>query len=330
MLTTSEVFGDTATMDLHLDEVFRLLTEKSRGSIRRDESMAIHTTFRVGGPADLFIVPEDEEDLQLILAVLAEYAVPLKLLGNGSNVLVADRGIRGAVIRLTPQFAQIVREGHTLQIGAGAKLARVVQAALTEGLSGLESTMGIPGTIGGALVMNAGTDSGSISDLVEMTTCLTPNGEQVVFTGDQLSYGYRQSALQGSHFIVLSTRLSLHPGDQDTIHAKMTRLEEKRTSRQPTRCHTAGSTFKNPHDIAAGKLLDRAGCKGYRIGGAEVSGLHANFIIAQPGATATDIRQLALWMQQCVFEQFEYALEMEIELLGEWTGWDAFAAPEHT
>ena len=206
-------------------------------------------------------------------------------------------------------------------------MARVVHFAAAEELSGLESTLGIPGTIGGALVMNAGTDIGSISDLVEEATFLTRAGETITKTGEQLCYGYRCSALQGSDLIVLSARLKLASGNRETIMAKMARLEEKRTSRQPTRCHTGGSTYKNPSDIAAGKLIDRAGCKGHRIGAAEVSAKHANFIIAHPGATAVDIRNLANWMHRRVREEFDYDLEMEIELLGDWSDWTADVRP---
>ena len=183
--------------------------------------------------------------------------------------------------------------------------------------------MGIPGTIGGALVMNAGTDVGSISDLVQSAVCLTLAGERCELRGEALSYGYRQSALQQSELVVIAACLKLIPNDRETIHAKMARLEEKRTSRQPVHCHTAGSTFKNLPDIAAGKLIDRAGCKGHCIGGAEVSPKHANFIIAHPGATAADIRRLARWMQRRVYEDFDRELEMEIELVGDWLDWEA-------
>jgi len=300
-----------------LDGLARELTAKTRGEVRRDEPMAEHTTFRVGGPADLFLTPSDEDDLVLMLRLLYQAEVPVQLLGNGSNLLVADRGIRGAVIRLTPNFARVSREGDTLVAGAGAKLAHVVHVAAEESLSGLESTLGIPGTIGGALVMNAGTDVGSISDLVESATFLTGASERVEKSIEQLCYRYRHSALQGGGLIVLEARLKLAPGDRETIQAKMTRLREKRTSRQPIGSRTAGSTFKNPPDIAAGKLLDRSGCKGGCVGNAQVSAVHANFITAHPGATAADILALAHWMRDRVRAEFDRELELEIELVGD-------------
>jgi len=314
-------FDAHAEAALLLDGLAHELRAQMRGDVLRDEPMARHTTFRTGGTADLFLMPQDEDDLLVVLRLLAQADVPACLLGNGSNLLVADKGIRGAVVRLTPNFSHMHREGDTIAVGAGAKLARVVHFAAAEALSGLESTMGIPGTIGGAIVMNAGTDVGSISDLVECAHCVNRAGDRVEFTGESLSYGYRQSALQGSDLIVLSARLRLEAGDHETILAKMARLEEKRTSRQPHRCRTAGSTFKNPEDIAAGKLIDRADCKGHRIGGAEVSEKHANFIVAHPGATSSDIRALAEWMRRRVRDVHDRELEMEVEMLGDWDGW---------
>lgn len=304
---------DRSTMDALVCE----LAANARGDVRRSEPMAKHTTFGVGGPADLFLTPADEEDLIRMLRLLYQAEVPVQLLGNGSNLLVADRGVRGAVIRLTPNFARVTREGNMLVAGAGAKLARVVHFAAEESLSGLESTLGIPGTIGGALVMNAGTDVGSISDLVESASFLTGAGERVEKSIEQLCYRYRHSVLQGGGLIVLEARLQLVPGDREAIQAKMDRLKDKRTSRQPVGSRTAGSTFKNPPDIAAGKLLDRSGCKGGRVGNAEVSDVHANFIIARPGATAADILALAHWMRDRVREAFDRELELEIELVGE-------------
>ena len=305
------------------DDLVRELNGQVRGEVLRDEPMSRHTTFRVGGPADLFLSPLDEEDLARMLALLRQAQMPVRIIGNGSNILVSDKGIRGAVISLTPNFSTLVREGNTMIAGAGAKLARAVHFAADEELSGLESTMGIPGTVGGALVMNAGTDVGTISDLVESAAFVTISGERLVKTCDELSYGYRCSSLQDGSLIVLSARLKLAPGTREAILAKMARLELKRTSRQPTRCHTAGSTFKNEEDIAAGKLIDRACCKGHRIGGAEVSEKHANFIIAHAGATASDIRNLANFMHRRVREEFNRDLHLEVELVGDWDGWVA-------
>lgn len=303
-------------------EVALALAKNVRGEIRRDEEMARYTTFRVGGPADLFIMPYDEDDLAVILALLREAEIPVCIIGNGSNILVADKGIRGAVIRLTPRFSAISRDENIITVGAGTKLARAIQFAAAEDLSGLESTMGIPGTIGGALVMNAGTDVGTISDLVESIRYINLAGEMQSKCAAELDYSYRESALQGSNVIVLEARLKLIPDDREKIRDKMTRLEAKRTSRQPTRSRTAGSTFRNTTGFdAAGKMLDHAGCKGHRIGGAEVSMLHANFIITHQEATADDVRKLACWMQRKVEKEINHQLKMEIEMVGDWRDW---------
>ncbi len=304
-----------------IDDVAGALSAVFRGEVRRDEPMARHTTFRVGGPADLFLLPQDAEDLQAALRLLHAAGVPVHVLGNGSNLLVSDRGVRGAVIRLTPNCARMTREGSLLTIGAGARLARVIHFAAEASLTGVESLLGIPGTLGGALVMNAGTDIGWIGDLVERAAFLTLAGDFVEKSCEQLCYRYRHSALQGGGLIVLEATLRLAPGDRAAIEAKMARLEAKRTSRQPTGCHTAGSTFKNQPDIAAGKLLDRSGCKGLRVGGAAVSDKHANFIIAEAGATASDILTLAFEMRRRVRDTFDRELELEVELVGDWSGW---------
>jgi len=289
--------------------------------------MSAHTTFRTGGPADYFLTPVDEDDLVTMLQILRQADIPVKVIGNGSNILVSDLGIRGAVIRLKPGFAQIEREGEVIIAGAGALLWQVTKFAAAHDLSGLESTMGIPGTIGGALVMNAGTDHGSISEMVVSATVVDTAGNVQVKDHGNLGFKYRESSLLGSGQIVISSRLQLTPGSPQEIQDKMERLKQKRTSRQPTDCRTAGSTFKNPEvyidgkQQAAGKLIDQAGAKGWHIGGAEVSQKHANFIIAKPGATSADIRSLAEWMRQRVLDEKGHYLAMEIEFLGDWTGW---------
>ncbi|HEY3416245.1 MAG TPA: FAD-binding protein, partial [Armatimonadota bacterium] len=201
MVTSLDIQQHGLAMPI-LDELAEEIAVTMRGEVRRNEPMARHTTFGVGGPADLYLMPQDDDDLTRALSLLYRMGIPVKVFGNGSNVLVADRGIRGAVIRLTPRFAQIKREGNTVIAGAGAKLAQVVQFAAKEALSGLESTMGIPGTVGGALVMNAGTDIGCISDLVESAGFFTLSGERLDKTGDQLAYGYRCSALQDCQLVV--------------------------------------------------------------------------------------------------------------------------------
>lgn len=289
------------------------------GKVLVAEPMSRHTTLRLGGAADYLIMPRTIADIRRALALCRQAGVAVKCVGNGSNLLVADRGYRGAIIKLTPGFADIRFNTHGVVVGAGAKLAKVVEAAAVEGWSGLESTVGIPGTMGGAIVTNAGTDTGSVGDLVSEAVLLDENGAEVRWGEAELAYGYRRSALAGTKMVVLSARLALRPSTTAAVRAKIERLEVKRSSRQPLGCRTAGSTFKNPPgEMAAGKLLDRAGAKGKMIGGAMVSTKHANFIINLGNATAAEARALVAWMQELVLSVYGLWLEPEVEFVGEW------------
>jgi len=294
------------------------LRQSVRGHVLIDEPMSSHTSFRIGGPADLLVYVQDEEDLQHAAGWFRRQGLPFKVVGNGSNMLVSDAGIRGGVIKLTPRFNQVSFEGDTMVVGAGAKLARVVQQAAEAGLSGLESTVGIPGTMGGALVTNAGTDTGSIGDLVSEALLMDERGQIRTWNAQELGYRYRYSKLPASRMIVMRARLALTPAPKEEIQVKMSRLGEKRAGRQPLRFWSAGCVFKNPLELAAGKLLDRSEAKGMAIGGAEVSRKHANFIINRGGATASDVRGLIDRLHHLALLTYGLDLELEIELVGEW------------
>jgi len=289
-----------------------------RGEVRLDEPMSRHTTFRIGGCADIFIQPKDEDDLRAAVSWLRQASVPFRVIGNGSNLLVADAGIRAAVVKLAPALRDIHFNTDGVIAGAGATLAAVVGRCTRAGWSGLESTVGIPGTIGGAIVTNAGTDTGSIGDLVQDAAVMDETGNIFNVRCSELHYGYRCSSLTLSRHIVLRARLRLTKAEPVEVQAKMQRLHLKRSSRQPLNCRSAGSVFKNPPEIAAGKLVDRAGCKGLRVGDAEVSTKHANFIINRGRATAAEVRALMCEIQQRVLRVHGIWLEPEIELMGEW------------
>lgn len=289
-----------------------------KGKLLVAEPMSRHTTFRIGGPADYLVLPHDLEDIRLLVRRCRQAGVPVKCVGNGSNLLVSDRGFRGAIVKLTPRFNAIHFNDQGVVVGAGAKLAALVEAAAQQGWSGLESTVGIPGTLGGAIVTNAGTDTGSLGDLVTEALLLDEQGNEVRLGEKQLAYGYRSSALAGTRLVVLSARLALRRAATAEVRVKMDRLWGKRSSRQPLGCRTAGSTFKNPPDIAAGKLLDRAGAKGQSIGGAAVSTKHANFMVNRGRATAAQMWALMEWMRELVYATYGIWLESEIELVGEW------------
>ena len=299
-------------------EDLKELASAVRGDVRVNEPMSRHTTFRIGGCADVFIQPKDEDDLRAAISWLREAGIPFSVIGNGSNLLVADAGIRAAVIKLAPALRDIHFNGQGVIAGAGAPLAAVVNRCARTGWSGLESTVGIPGTVGGALVTNAGTDTGSIGDLVQDAVVMDQAGNILNIRCSDLNYGYRCSSLRLSRHVVLRARLRLTKADPVDVRAKMQRLHLKRSSRQPLGSWSAGSVFKNPPEIAAGKLVDRAGCKGLAIGDAEVSDKHANFIINRGHATAADVRYLMAEVQERVLRVHGIWLEPEIELIGEW------------
>ncbi len=280
--------------------------------------MSKHTSFRIGGKADLFLYACGLEDLRVALSWAKEKRLALKVIGNGSNLLVSDGGLRGLVVKLNKGFSQTEFAPEGTFIGAGAKLAKVVDASAREGFAGLESTVGIPGTMGGALATNAGTDTGSIGDLVMEVRALDSEGALAVYPRSQLVYRYRWSSLSGGKLIILGAKLNLQPAPRGQVRAKIERLWKKRAGRQPLRQKCAGSIFKNPEAIAAGKLLDRAGAKGMCIGDAVVSDKHANFIVNRGCATAAEVRALIEQCRQLVLDAHGIQLEPEVEFVGEW------------
>lgn len=294
------------------------LRQRFRGRVQLFEPMSRHTTFRIGGPADLLARPLDLDDLTEGLAFAKAKGLPVKVIGNGSNLLVSDRGIPGLVIRLAPRFSGAQWDEEGVTAGAGVALARLVRDSAERGLSGLESTVGIPGTLGGALATNAGTDTGCIGDLVAGATVVEASGEVREWTAEQFAYRYRHSNLCASRATVVAARLALRPAPPEEVRAKIARLREKRASRQPLGAWSAGSVFKNPRGVAAGKVLDRAGAKGMRVGDAQVATKHANFLVNRGHATAAEMRELIARVHALALRRYEIDLELEIELVGEW------------
>jgi UDP-N-acetylmuramate dehydrogenase len=293
------------------------LRSRIRGRVRLQVPMAEHTTFRIGGPADIFAEPVDLEDLMEAIRFGRRLGLPAKVVGNGSNLLVGDKGVRGLLVQLAPRFSEIAWLEEGAVVGAGARLGRLVKAATEVGLSGLESTVGIPGTLGGALATNAGTDTGSIGDLVVGATVLNEQGAVEEWSATQFAYRYRYSNLGTAKAVVVSAHLKLQPAPREEIQAKVDRLREKRAGRQPLRAWSAGSVFKNPRGVAAGKVLDRAGAKGMQVGQAEISRKHANFIINRGRATAAEVRGLIEKAHALTRRRYGIDLELEIEMMGE-------------
>lgn len=281
-----------------------------------NEPMSAHTTFRVGGPAELLVQPKLEE-LADLTAFFKERNLPYTVIGNGSNLLVSDNGIKGAVIELGRAASEIRVEGTRIYAEAGAMLSKTASTAASFGLTGMEFASGIPGTIGGAVVMNAGAYGGEMSRIIKEVTVLTPEGTKKKLSTAELKFGYRSSCIAENHYIVMSAVLELEKGDRDEIAAYMEELKKRRVEKQPLEYPSAGSTFKRPEGYFAGKLIMDAGLRGYSIGGAAVSEKHCGFVINKGGATASEIAALMEHIRNVVKERFEVTLEAEVRKLGE-------------
>ncbi len=284
--------------------------------IKKDEPMGKHTTFRVGGNADFFVEIGSDRELANIIKYLKQTDHSYFILGNGSNLLVGDKGYDGVILHLGERFARIRVENETVTAQAGALLSTVAKAAAKNGLTGLEFASGIPGTIGGAMVMNAGAYDGEMKQVVTQVTLLTEEGEILELDNETMEFGYRSSIVKNRPLIVLSAELTLAKGDITEIQKKMDDFGNRRRSKQPLEYPSAGSTFKRPEGYFAGKLIMDAGLRGYRIGGAQVSEKHCGFIINVGNATAADISELMDEVAEKVEEQFAVTLESEIIRIG--------------
>ncbi len=282
-----------------------------------DEPMKKHTTFRVGGAADYFVVPKTREEVKSIVALCRELDMPYYVLGNGSNLLVGDKGYRGVIIQIYKEMNHIQVEGDKITVQAGALLSRIGSAALEAELSGFEFAAGIPGTMGGAVVMNAGAYGGEMKDVLESATVLTPEGEILILSNKALELGYRTSVVAKKNYIVLEATIALQKGEKDAIKARMDELRIQRTTKQPLEYPSAGSTFKRPEGYFAGKLIQDAGLRGFQVGGAQVSEKHCGFVINKENATAADVLELMRQVSAIVKEKFGVELEPEVKRLGE-------------
>ena len=278
------------------------------------EPMSKHTTLRLGGPADLFCAAGDVQEIRLCLQAADAAGLPVTLVGQGSNLLVRDGGIRGLVLKCA--LTEVVCRGTEMEAGAGCLLSVLAEKAARQSLSGLAFASGIPGTLGGAVFMNAGAYNGEIGDRFVSASALTLAGEAVELSKDDLRFSYRYSALQDSPLILTSVRLALENGEENGIREEMRELARKRQEKQPLNYPSAGSTFKRPEGDFAARLIDVCGLRGYRIGGAEVSEKHAGFLLNR-GGTAADFLALMEFVQTRVFEQTGVRLSPEVRILGE-------------
>lgn len=306
-------------MEKKMDQIFynelkHILTEEQ---IRVDEPMKNHTTFRIGGPASFFVISETVEDVKNTVLLCRKKGVPYYIVGNGSNLLVSDQGYEGVIIQIFKQMNKVEVEGTVLRAQAGALLSAIANRALDMGLTGFEFAAGIPGTLGGACVMNAGAYGGEMKDVLQEVTVLTEEGEILTIPKSELELGYRTSVIARKGYIVLEAKIELREGNKAEIKAVMDDLKEKRVSKQPLEYPSAGSTFKRPEGHFAGKLIQDAGLRGFHVGGAQVSEKHCGFVINKEQASAADVDELMHQVTNIVEEKFGVRLEPEVKRLGE-------------
>lgn len=285
------------------------------GKVYTDEPMKNHTSFKTGGPADVFVTPGNESELAEVIALCKRKNIRFYVVGNGSNLLVPDDGYRGAIIKIGRDFADISADGETITAGAGALLSKVASVALSNSLTGFEFAAGIPGSVGGAIAMNAGAYGGEMKDVVVSVRLMDYDGTIHTLLCDEMNFGYRHSILSEGDYIVLSTDIRLKKGEYEQIKAYMKELADRRKEKQPLEYPSAGSTFKRPEGYFAGKLIMDAGLAGYTVGGAMVSPKHCGFVINAGNATSSDIIKLMEDVKKTVQDKYDVTLEPEVKIL---------------
>ena len=295
--------------NLHIDE----------NKIKYNEPMNKYTSFKIGGPAECLIKIDNEDDLKEILKFVKEENIKLTILGNGSNVLVLDKGIKGITLLMKIEKIEIHEEENKVlvKLGAGEKIAKVGRVFLNKSLTGFEEISGIPGTIGGAVRMNAGANGKEMKDIVKTVTCMDLSGNRKVFTNKEMEFSYRRSIVFSKKYIVTEVEIELEKGKEQEIKEKMDKYAKFRKEKQPLEYPSAGSTFKRGEDFITAKLIDEAGLKGMSVGGAEISTKHAGFIINKNNATAKDVLDLVQKVKDEIYNKFGKKIELEIEIIGE-------------
>ncbi|HNX92578.1 MAG TPA: UDP-N-acetylmuramate dehydrogenase [Syntrophomonas sp.] len=285
--------------------------------MRENELMKYHTSFNIGGPADLMVLPHNVEEVKYVVTYCHNNAIPLLVIGRGSNLLVRDKGIRGVVMKLGSNFQEFLLQGDQIQAQAGISLYDLARNAAAASLQGLEFAEGIPGSLGGAVVMNAGAYGGEMSDVVVEVQAMDETGEIRMFKADELNYSYRRSVFQEMPCYVLTARMQLVPGDNNEINARMQEYAQKRADKQPLEMPSAGSTFKRPEGYFVGPMIEELGMKGYPYGRAQISAKHAGFIVNRGGARAEDVLALIAIVQKRVREKYGIDLQPEVRVVGE-------------
>ncbi|KUK65743.1 MAG: UDP-N-acetylenolpyruvoylglucosamine reductase [Desulfotomaculum sp. 46_80] len=297
--------------------IYQFIYDSLPGQVRLNEPMRFHTTWRIGGPADVLVEPDSMENLRLTVDLVQKHNLPLTVIGNGSNILVCDGGIRGVVLKIGARFSKVTVENNKIIAGGGTKLVHLVNMALSKGIGGFEFLAGIPGTVGGAVVMNAGVNGAAFCDILEYALLMDQSGKTIKRTSEELGFGYRMSNLQGASLIVLEACCLGIIKEKKDIQKNIEEMLEKRKNTQPTGSASAGSVFKNPPGSSAGFLIDQAGGKGLRVGDAMVSTVHSNFIVNLDKATAREVLDLIEEIKELVIQRFGTELTLEVKVLGE-------------
>ena len=309
---------EIGSVNLNIKEILEK-SKLNKENLYYDEPMAKHTSFKIGGPADVFIKVDNIEELKETLDLSKKNQIPLTIIGNGSNLLVTDKGIRGITAKLNLKDIEIKNENNKqiIKVEAGVPVGLLAQKLLKEEITGFEELSGIPGTIGGAVIMNAGAHGKELKDILKKVTAMDYNGNIHEFTNEECLFSYRNSRFQKEKYIILQATLELEKGNSTEIKEKMDEYMQFRKEKQPIEYPNAGSTFKRGEDFVTAKLIDEAGLKGYRVGGAQVSEKHAGFIVNVDNATAKDVIELTDYIKEKIEEKFGKKINLEIQIIGE-------------
>lgn len=299
-----------------MDRLIEQLREKNVGQVMENEPLANHTTWKIGGPAKILFIPKDTDSLIKALSIIHESQLPVFVIGRGSNLLISDEGIDGVVVKISDVLDCLDVDGDKIRVGAGYSLIKLATKISKKGLSGLEFAGGIPGSVGGAVFMNAGAHQSDISKILTNAKILYPDGKLKWYNNEEMQFSYRTSRLQKDHGICLEAEFQLQYGDRENIIAQIQKNKEYRKKTQPWDYPCCGSVFRNPLPHHAGKLIEEAGLKGYTIGRAQVSTIHANFIVNIGGATAKNVLELIDYIKAVVYEKFGVEIVTEVELVG--------------
>lgn len=309
---------EIGSVNLNIKEILEK-SKLNKENLYYDEPMAKHTSFKIGGPADVFIKVDNIEELKETLDLSKKNQIPLTIIGNGSNLLVTDKGIRGITAKLNLKDIEIKNENNKqiIKVEAGVPVGLLAQKLLKEEITGFEELSGIPGTIGGAVIMNAGAHGKELKDILKKVTAMNYNGNIHEFTNEECLFSYRNSRFQKEKYIILQATLELEKGNSTEIKGKMDEYMQFRKEKQPIEYPNAGSTFKRGEDFVTAKLIDEAGLKGYKVGGAQVSEKHAGFIVNVDNATAKDVIELTDYIKEKIEEKFGKKINLEIQIIGE-------------